>query len=141
MAELVRAEGEARLTVRGLPPTPGLSYVVWLTRDDRPDVFFRLGALRSRPDGIATLDEILPDPIPNRGWTHVLITAESTPTAERPGPRRSIAGRILPPAPFGPIPQELPNTGAGQPVAPAEGSVVVLTAAAALLPLRRYWRS
>jgi hypothetical protein len=135
--ELVRAEGEARLTARGLPAAPGLSYVVWLTRDDQPGVVFRLGVLHPQPDGTATLDELLPDPIPDRGWNLVLVTAESTPAPDRPGPRRTIVGRILPPTPFGPMPRELPNTGAGGTALPADMTAALVATAGTLITLEQ----
>ncbi|HUX87368.1 MAG TPA: hypothetical protein VMW65_10225 [Chloroflexota bacterium] len=110
--DLIRAEGEARLTVRGLPQTAGKHYVLWLIHEGTIDVF-RIGALQFQPDGSANVDLILPNPIPNQGWNLALVTAETTATPARPGPDHSVAGRFPRGVPVDAAPPELPNTGLG----------------------------
>lgn len=122
--DLVRAEGEARLTVRGLPKTPGQHFVLWLAHEGTNDVF-RLGELQLQPDGTATLDLYLPDPIPNRAWNLALVTVESTASPDRPGPHRSVAGRFPQRTFPGNMPTALPNTGLGG--AASDGRSVALS--------------
>jgi len=110
--DLVRAEGEVRVTVHGLPTTPGLHYVVWLGRDGSPDTY-RLGELTPEATDSGTLNVLYPNPIPDKGWNLALITAEDSATPKQPGPRHWLAGRFPKPLPPGTVPLGLPNTGEG----------------------------
>ncbi|MGH7862807.1 MAG: hypothetical protein ACREOS_11295, partial [Candidatus Dormibacteraceae bacterium] len=114
LLEVVRQEGEVRLSGRGLPGTPGQHYVLWLAREGSSDAY-RLGEPKVRPDGTLVLDLVLPDDIPNRGWNLALLTVEDSATPSRPGPRHSMAGRFpqLPANGAGTVPSNLPNTGMG----------------------------
>jgi hypothetical protein len=112
VAEIVRAEGQARVTAHGVPATNGVHYIVWLTISGQPDAY-RLGELSFLNDGTTVLDELLSDPIPNTGWNGVLVTAESSAESPRPGQRHTLAGRFQKPAAQGTQPTGLPNTGLG----------------------------
>jgi hypothetical protein len=112
VAEIVRAEGEVRLSARGLPDAANAHYVLWLVREGS-DVFFRVGAVSRQSDGTATVDLLLPDAIPNSGWNMALVTVEDNVNADHPGIRHALAGRYPRPLPQGTLPIGLPNTGAG----------------------------
>lgn len=131
--DLIRAEGEARLTVRGLPKTPGQHDVLWLVHEGTSQVF-RIGELQFQPDGTASVDLILPNPIPNLGWNLALVTVETTATPARPGPHRSIAGRFPQIASPGAAPPTLPNTGLGG-AAAAQGRLPFAIGSWLLIPL------
>jgi len=105
------------MTARGLKPTPDVHYVLWLSQQEGGQVY-RLGELAAHPDGVATLDLLLPDAIPGQGWDYAEVTAESTATPERPGPRRTIVGRFQPYSPVNLYPRAMPNTGLGGTSAP-----------------------
>lgn len=110
--EFVRQEGEVRLSGRGLPAAPNQHYVLWLVRDGSADVY-RLGEPTVRADGTLTLDLVLPQDIPDRGWNLAIVTVEDTPNPSHPGSHRSMAGRFPQLLPNGTLPKNLPNTGLG----------------------------
>lgn len=110
VAEIVRAEGDARLSARGLSVPAGTHLVAWLGKAGSSDSY-RLGALTVGGNGIATLDVQLPTEIPNRGWNTVFITAETTTAPDHPGNRRSLVGHYPKPSPEGTLPYGMPNTG------------------------------
>lgn len=117
VAEIVREEGEVRLSARGLAPTPNLHYVFWLGRDGSTDTF-RVGELGFAADGTATLDLLLADAIPDRGWNLAFVTAEDSATPDHPGARRTLAGRYPKASPDGTLPYGLPDTGMADDPAP-----------------------
>ncbi len=110
LLELVRQEGEVRLTGRGLPALSSMHYILWISREGTDDVY-RLGEPRLLVDGTTVLDLLLPSAVPNRGWNLALLTVEDSPTPDRPGPRHSLAGRFPQFSPEGLLPRSLPNTG------------------------------
>ena len=110
VAEIVRAEGDARVSVRGLTAPSGVHLVAWLGRSGSSDSF-RLGPLTIGPDGVGTLDVELPDAIPDRGWNAVFITAEDSAAPEHPSNRRSLVGEYPKPNPDGNLPYGMPDTG------------------------------
>src|SRR5258708_4788154 len=110
VAEIVRAEGEVRLSARGLPEASNAHYVLWLVREGS-DAVFRVGEVSRQPDGTATVDLLLLDAIPNSGWNMALVTVEDNVNADRPGTRHALAGRYPRPLPQGTLPIGLPNTG------------------------------
>lgn len=125
VAEIVTSEGHVRLSAAGLPPLDGEQYVAWLvntrTQESMPIATFNTDASSS-----VRLENMLPDAIPERDWNLVLVTIESIPEGNQPGPRRTIAGYFPEAAPSAGTPQQLPRTGgdtvpvAGAPVqAPA----------------------
>lgn len=142
VAELVFREGEVRLTATGLPALQDERYRLWLintvTGEELPLVGFN-----SDDDGVARLDRVLEDAIPDRDWNLLLVTVEPNGNPARaPGDRRAIAGRIVPPTTGQERPGELPRTGGapepGLPLAaPGRQSTFPagLAAAAALLPV------
>ncbi len=145
--ELVRQEGEVRLTARGLPAPGAMHYVLWIAREGTDDVY-RLGEPRPQPDGTTVLDLLLPSAVPNRGWNLALLTVEDSPTPDRPGPRHSLAGRFPQFSPEGPLPRSLPNTGLGGGASPGDADVPLIGWAVAGLTLmiiggtvERAWRS
>jgi hypothetical protein len=147
LMELVRQEGEVRLTARGLPAMGTMHYVLWITREGSDDVY-RLGEPLLQADGTAVLDLLLPTAVPDRAWNLALLTLEDSPNPEHPGPRRSLAGRFPQFSPEGPLPRSLPNTGQGggaSPVgmtAPSAGWTVAGLAVVVLGGLvDRAWRS
>lgn len=113
VAEVVRAEGEARVSTHGLTAPLDTHLVVWLGRDGSTDSF-RLGELIVGSDGNATLDVLLPDEIPDRGWNQVFITGETVATVDRPSNRRSLVGHYPQPNQDGPQPYGLPDTGVAE---------------------------
>lgn len=129
--EVVRQEGEVRLSGRGLPGAPGQHYVLWLTREGSGDAD-RLGEPRVRPDGTLVLDLVLPEDIPDRGWNLALLTVEDSATPSHPGPRHSMAGRFpqLPSNGPGTVPSNLPNTGMGGGATPGVSSIFTAVAIA-----------
>jgi len=135
--ELVRAEGEARLTVRGLPKTPGQHDVLWLIHEGTNEVF-RLGELQFQADGTATLDLFLPDPIPDQGWNLAMVTVENTAAPEHPGPRHAVAGRFPQPPREGILPGALPNTGLGGGMSAERSDVMTAGLMLGLLGLVRF---
>lgn len=110
VAEIVRAEGDARVSARGLTVPQGTHLVAWLGKDGSSDSF-RLGALTVGGDGVGTLDVELPTEIPNRGWNTVFITAETSATPDHPSNRRSLTGHYPKPSPEGTLPYGMPDTG------------------------------
>jgi hypothetical protein len=112
VAEIVRAEGQVRLSARGLVPAPGQHYVMWLTTTKSNEAFL-IGEVIVASDGTATLDLLLPDPIPDNGWNGVLVSVEDSAAPPHPGARRAIAGVYPSPLPAGVGGPGLPNTGLG----------------------------
>lgn len=118
VAEIVRQEGEVRVSAVDVAPSPApgatrapeVHYVAWLGKEGTSESF-RLGELTVAKDGSARLDRLLPDAIPDQKWNLVLITAEDSASATRPGPRRFLAGRYPRPTLDGTLPYGLPNTG------------------------------
>lgn len=110
--EFVRSEGDVRLSASGLAPTSGQHYILWITREGTDEVF-RLGEIQAKADGTATLDVVIPQPIPDREWNLAMVTVETNAAPDRPGQQRSIAGRFPQPQPQGVLPRGLPNTGLG----------------------------
>ncbi|MDQ3808745.1 MAG: hypothetical protein M3336_00470 [Chloroflexota bacterium] len=114
IAELVMPEGEVRLAATGLPRLEAASaYVLWLV-NTATDEHLRLGAFNASEDGAARFEDVLPDPIPDKQWTVMLVTVENTPTPSRPSAKRSIAG-VFPPHEREPAPALLPSTGGAGP--------------------------
>ncbi len=120
IAELVMSEGEARARATGLTRLdPPQRYEAWLVNSST-NAFFALGQFNTAyTTGVASLDRVLPDAIPDRGWNLFLITIEDGPNPTQPSTRHSIAGFF--PAPGTEVqPSVLPNTGgpvASQPAA------------------------
>jgi hypothetical protein len=121
IAEVVMAEGEARVEATGLPRLdPPQSYHAWLIKSATNEAY-SLGSFNTAyVSGIARLDQVLPEAIPNTGWDLFLITIENDPTPSQPSQQHSIAGR-LPDAPTTVQPAQLPNTGGPVPAQPATG--------------------
>ncbi len=111
VAELVLAEGEARARATGLARLdPPQRYAAWLVNGSTNE-FYALGQFNTAyTTGVATLDRVLPDAIPDKGWNLFLITVEDGPNPTQPSPRHSIAG-FFPAAGTPPQPNQLPNTG------------------------------
>lgn len=110
VAEIVRAEGEARVSVHGLTVPAGTHAVAWLGKDGSTDAF-RLGGLTVTTNGVGELDAELPTEIPNRGWNTVFLTGEDSATPDHPSSRRSLFGHYPKPSPQGTVPYGLPDTG------------------------------
>lgn len=120
IAELVLREGEVRLTATGLTALAGERYWIWLvnsaTGETKALESFNVGS-----DGVAKVDTVLKNPIPDQGWDLLMLTVEPEGAQpNRPGQRRSIAGRFPAPPSGESRPAELPRTGgseetAGQP--------------------------
>lgn len=110
VAEIVMAEGEARLSLAGLPPLESEVYAAWLlnsqTRDALRVATFNTDATRS-----ARVANVLPTEIPDKAWNVVLLTIEPNGNASQPGPKRSIAGYFPEATPGSGTPQQLPRTG------------------------------
>ncbi len=142
VAELVFREGEVRLTATGLPALQDERYRLWLintvTGEELP-----LASFNSDEDGVARLDRVLEDAIPDRDWNLLLVAVEPDGNPARAsGDRRAIAGRIVPPTAGQERPGELPRTGGapapgGPLAAPGRQSTLPsgLVAAVALLPV------
>lgn len=135
--EFVRSEGDVRLSASGLAPTPGQRYILWIAREGTDEVF-RLGEIQAQADGTATLDIVIPEPIPDSGWNLALVTVEDSATPDRPGQQRAIAGRFPQPDSQEMLPRGLPNTGlGGTPMAAVPVALVVLIGAATAFVARR----
>lgn len=120
IAEVVMAEGEARVEATGLPRLdPPQHYHAWLIKSTSNEAY-PLGSFNTAfVSQVARLDQVLPEAIPNTGWDLFLITIEDVANPTQPSQRHSIAGR-LPDAPTTVQPAQLPNTG-GVPAQPASG--------------------
>uniref|UniRef100_A0A7C2WHM0 Anti-sigma factor n=1 Tax=Thermorudis sp. TaxID=1969470 RepID=A0A7C2WHM0_9BACT len=129
--ELVKAEGEVRMTATGLPSLSDEQYVLWIVQEATGE-HLKLASFNANAEGVAQLDLLLPQPIPDSDWSLALVTVESSPEASQPGQRRSLAGHF--PKPVGArVPSQLPNTGGGViwlDVAGALAASVVLAAVA-----------
>ncbi len=116
IAELVLAAGEVRASATGLVrlDPPG-RYQAWVVNTNTNESL-PVGQFNTAyTTGNATLDQVLPDPIPDKGWNLFLITLEDTPNPTSPSERRSIAG-YFPSPEAQPEPSQLPNTGGPVPV-------------------------
>ena len=116
VAELVLPEGEVRLSVTDLPRLDApQQYVAWVV-NSQTNEFLRLGAFNTaQSTGAVRYEQVLPDPIPDKHWSLLLVTVEDTPTPDRPSNVHSIAG-VFPPTGSQPSPNLLPNTGGPVPV-------------------------
>ncbi len=111
IAELVLAEGEARVSATGLPRLdPPQLYTAWVVNTTTNE-FQAVGRFNTAyTTGAATLDNVLPQAIPDKGWNLFLITIEDSTDPTRPSEKHSIGG-FFPPAGTEPRPNLLPNTG------------------------------
>jgi hypothetical protein len=110
VAELVGREGEVRLVASGLPQLRGERYALWLMDTARGDRM-PLGTFGAGEDGVAKLDVVLDDVIPDKAWNLLMVSVEGE-SVQGTGPsaRHSIAGRFSTAASAG-RPGELPRTG------------------------------
>lgn len=118
-AELVLAEGEARVRTVGLPRlnTPE-RYAAWLMNTQTGESL-NLGFFNTPFQGAGGgLEQVLPDAIPDRGWNLLVITMEADGNATTPSDQRGIAG-YFPTAGAEPTPNALPRTGGYGAPAPA----------------------
>lgn len=114
VAELVTKEGEVRMTASGLPQLQGEQYHLWVLNSSSGESM-TLEAFNTE-NGVARLDLVLKEPIPDRGWDLLLVTIEADGARpSQPGARHAIAGRFPVPPTGQARPAELPNTG-GAPV-------------------------
>lgn len=110
VAELVGREGEVRLVASGLPQLRGERYQLWIVDTARGDQL-PLGTFGAGEDGVAKLDVVLDDVIPDKAWNLLMVSVEGE-SVQGTGPsaRHSIAGRFPTAASAG-RPGELPRTG------------------------------
>ena len=113
VAELITSEGEVRLTAAGLQKlADNEEYQLWISSDET-DERLRLGTVQVNDGGVARLDTVLRQPIPEKPWNLMVLTVEAKgaqPAA--PSDQRSIAGRFSMTAEGGgDAPRVLPNTG------------------------------
>ena len=110
VAELVTGEGEIRLTATGLPNVPGEQYQLWIINTGTGERM-SLGSFKPAEGGVAKLDLVLKDPIPDKEWDLMLVSVEPEASQpSEPSDKRSIAGRV--PEGGDARPGQLPNTGA-----------------------------
>ncbi len=115
VADLVMAEGEARVSASGLSQLSGETYAAWLV-NTATNQAMSLGSFNADSSGNAHLDSVLPQAIPQAGWNLLLLTVEpagGVPAA--PGQRHTIAGYFPGPVGTGQPPVQLPRTGAPEP--------------------------
>jgi hypothetical protein len=116
VAELITSEGEVRLTAAGLQKLgDNEEYQLWIIADTT-NVRMRLGTVQVNDAGVARLDVVQRQPIPELPWDLMVITVEakgSQPAA--PSEKRSVAGRFSMTPSGGAPPRVLPNTGGDQP--------------------------
>lgn len=141
VAELITSEGEVRLQAAGLQKLDDdEQYELWIsstTANER----MPLGPVTIGDSGVARMDIVLKDAIPERAWDLMVLTVEkkdAEPAA--PSERRAIAGRFSVTPGEGPQPRQLPNTGGDVPddlanPAPVSGLIGLNTAGIILLLL------
>ena len=120
VAEIVPREGEARVTVTGLPKLTGEEYVVWVV-NGTAGPRMALGSFNTDDRGVGKLD-VVRDPFPDQEWDTLMISVEAAGSAAAtPSNRHTVAGKKpIPGAGAGSTtsagtqasrPSELPNTG------------------------------
>lgn len=110
VAEIVPREGEARVTVTGLPKLTDEEYVVWIVNTARGESV-ALGSFAVGESGVGKLD-VVREPFPDQEWDTLMISVEAAGAKPgRPGARHSVAGKKPIPGTQDGRPNELPNTG------------------------------
>ncbi len=111
VAELVTSEGEVRVTTTGLQRLQGEQYHAWLTTANNAERLW-LGAFEANDQGVGRLDRVIPQGIPERDWSLMLLTVEQgAAQPAQPSNRRAVAGRFPSTPSAGTRPGQLPNTG------------------------------
>lgn len=139
VAELITSEGEVRLTAAGLQKlADNEEYQLWISSDETNERL-RLGAFQVNDAGVARLDTVLRQPIPEKPWNLMATSVEakgSQPAA--PSNRLAIAGRFsMSGEGGGGAPRVLPNTGGDTPTAgtPTSGLLGLSNGGTVLLAL------
>lgn len=127
-------EADIRADLVGLPALPsGERYQLWLMNSATGETY-PLARFTAVEGSTTYVDQLLPEPIPDRGWDFVMVTVEPEPDPD-PGPdaRRVLVGSFPgTPAEIQQFPPTLPQTGqASQETGP--GMPLALGANAALL--------
>jgi hypothetical protein len=113
IGEFVPVEGEIRFTALGLPKDADGVYVLWLLNSKTKEAM-ALGQPKVDDQGVAGLNRVLPQAIPDKGWDTLLVSVEKSGTENKaPGDRRSIAGRIFDGNALPAL--QLPKTGGAEP--------------------------
>ena len=110
VAELITSEGEVRLQAAGLQKLgDDEQYQLWISSANER---LSLGTVTVGDGGVARLDAVLRNPIPEKPWDLMVITVEKKgPEPSAPSERRAIAGRFSMTPGEGDRPRQLPNTG------------------------------
>ncbi|MDI3340328.1 MAG: hypothetical protein QJR03_07315 [Sphaerobacter sp.] len=107
------AEGDIRADLVGLPALDHTErYQLWLLNSTSGETY-ALARFTAEAGATTYVDQLLPTPIPDRGWDVVLVTVEPEPDPD-PGPdaRRVLAGTFPgTPAETQQFPPTLPQTG------------------------------
>lgn len=116
VAELITSEGEVRLTATGLQQLgESEEYRLWIIANATNERL-SLATFSVADNGVARLDLVLKDPIPEKPWDLMLVSVEAKgaqPAA--PSARHAIAGRFPTVPGGGAQPSQLPNTGGDTP--------------------------
>jgi len=93
VAEMITSEGEVRLTAAGLQKLPdNEQYVLWISMGNEQ---MSLVPVPVGDGGVARVDTVLRNPIPEKAWDLMTLTVEAKgPMPGAPSDRRSIAGRF-----------------------------------------------
>jgi hypothetical protein len=134
---MITSEGEVRLTAAGLQKLPdNEQYVLWISMGNEQ---MSLVPVPVGDGGVARVDTVLRNPIPEKAWDLMTLTVEAKgPMPGAPSDRRSIAGRFSMSG-SGEAPRVLPNTGGDVPpgaiAAPVAGWFGLSSAGVGLLVL------
>lgn len=130
------AEGDVRADLVGLPRlAAGEHYGLWLW-NSATGASYALAQVNAVAEGTTYVDQLLPEPIPDRGWDYVLVTVENASSAgTAPSERIAIVGSLPgTPAEAEIFPPALPQTGLVHNQSGSE-KVLLVAAGASLLGL------